>query len=229
MGTTIQAGNNYTSVTTSKTRFTKGPGEVTEAQGSMDSVSLGGAGAPPEGSQPVRFRDLDAATRSDYKETVQSLAGDGRLYVREDNGSLRRADPMEIKERLDHGQPVELVSRVASEREASGSSYSDGASKDRGVFSGGWNISQTNRSSSSSERVYYTSSPVNEWDSLEFASQGAGVKGVALLPASGNSVVISSTYEHEWNRRAHEQWGFFTEKTTVTNAGGFVRTHHTAD
>lgn len=230
MGTTIQAGSNFSSVTSSKIRFTKGPGQVTEEMKvATDLVSLGQAQAQPEVNQPVRFRDLDAATRSDYKETVKSLAGDGRLYVREDNGTLRRADPMEIKERLDGGQPVELVSRVASQSDHSGSSYSHDASKQRGIFTSGWNIAESGRSSTSSERVFYTSSPVTEWESLEFASEGAGVKGVSVLPASGNSVQISSSYEHEWSRRANEQWGFFTEKNTSTSSDGYSSTRHTAD
>jgi hypothetical protein len=225
MGTTIQTGSNFSSVSTSKLRFTKGPGDVSEVKGSTDSVTLGGSAE----NQPVRFRDLDGATRADYKEAVKSLASDGRLYVREDNGSLRRADPMEVKERLDGGEPVEVVSRVASENQQSGHSRSYEADKQRGLFSSGWNIADSSRTSSSSERVYYTSSPVTEWDSLEFVSQGAGVKGVAVLPASGNSVQVSSSYESEWNRRASEQWGFFTEKSTASSAGGYVNTHHTAD
>ena len=52
---------------------------------------------------------------------------------------------------------------------------------------------------------------------------------MAQLPASGGSVVVSSGYESEWNRRSSEQWGFFTEKNRSTSDGGFVRVNHTAD
>lgn len=226
MGTTIETGSNSSSITTSKLRFTKGPGEVTEVLGSTDRVTLGEV---DHGDRPLRFRDLDRATRSEYKETVKELAEDGRLFVREDSGSLRRADPMEIKERLDHGEPVEVVSQVASESRSSGDSASRLAYKERGIFTGGYENSSSSSHASSSQRVFYTTSPITEWDSLEFASEGRGVLGVSHLPPSGNSVEISSSYEAQWQARANEQWGIFTDKERDSQSSGFVRRHTTAD
>ena len=234
MGTTIDFGTNYSTVTTSKMRFTKGPGEVTEGAGVQvtDNVTFSGATSAPTAQAPAsqtqRFSDLDPATRSSYKDTVKSLATGGRLYVRDDSG-LRRADPMEIKERLDQGLPVEVVSRVASESEAHSSSSGSSNYKERGIFSEGWNIASSNSEGSRSERVFYASSPITEWDSLEFASAGQGVNGVAKLPASGGSVLVSSSYESDWSRRANEQWGFFTDKERSSSAQSHVRINHTAD
>lgn len=219
MGTTIESGGHFATQTTSKMRFTKGPAEVTEDVASADQVVLGQVDSS---DAPARFRDFDAGTRAEYKDTVKTLASQGRLFVREEQG-LRRADPMEIKERLDQGQGLELVTRLASESRSSATSSSSSASKERGLFTGGWNVAESSSRSSSSQRVIYTTSPISEWESLEFASSGAGVQGVPLLPPSGNSVEVSSSFESQWSQRASEQWGFFTDKERQSSAGGFYR------
>lgn len=224
MGTTIESGVQFSSVTTTKGRFSKGPGEVTEVQGMQDSITLG-----QPSDQPVRFRDLDRATRSEYKEALQGLAGAGRIYVRGEQGELRRADPMEIKERLDAGQPVELVTRLGSESESSGRSSSYGFSQERGFFSHGLHETASSSSASSSQKVVYTTSPFSQWDSLEFVCPGQGVQGVAVLPASGNQVLVSSRFESEWNRRSIEQWGVFNTKEELSTASGYTRQNYQAD
>jgi hypothetical protein len=225
MGSTIQAGSSLSSVTTAKSRFTKGPGEVTEAVVATDFVQLG----EPKSEAPLRFRDLDAATRADYKEAVKALASDGRLFVRQEDGSLKRAEPVEIKERLDRGQPVELVSQVASESRTSGHSRSASEYKQRGFFTAGWDSASSSHTHSGTQTVHYTSSPFSEWESLDFASEGKGVRGVAFLPASGNSVQISSQFESQWSESASRQWGIFTQKETTSQASGFVKEQRTAD
>ena len=225
MGITVEVGRTYSNTTTEKPRFTKEMPRLTEAVEIEDSLTLQ---SPDPEFQPSRYSQFDAGTRAIYRDTVKELATAGRLYVKEPNG-LRRADPMEIKERFDHSKPIEVVSRVASQVDSSGSHQSSASSKQRGIFTEGYNLSSSSDNRSRTERVFYGSSTISEWDSLEFASSGQGVQGVALLPASGGSVVVNDSYESNWASNASRQWGVFTEKNTSENNGGYTRVNRTAD
>lgn len=231
MGITVSYGSSYSSTTSTRGRLEKGPGAPTEQiqQTAQDGFTFSGGPAAAGAPEHTRFKDLDPGDRRAYLQTVKSLASDGRLFVKEDSGSLRRADPMEIKERLDQGKPVQVVSRVASESSSSGSYASGSSYKERGLFTEGWNVASSSSQRSSSERVHYSTSAVTEWDSLEFADEAPGIKGVAKLPASGGSVVVSSSFESEWSSRASRQWGVFTEKSTSESSGGFARGSYTAE
>jgi hypothetical protein len=159
---------------------------------------------------------------SQYKDVTKRLARSGRLYVR-DEGVLRRADPMEIKERLDQGLAVEVVTRHGQTSSASGYYQSNVSSKER-VFYSGYHFADSSSSNSRSEVVNYSSSPITKWESLDWADEEArGVTGVSQLPASGGRVVVCESFESEWNRRTHEQWGVFSIKERNGSSGGYIR------
>lgn len=229
MNTTITTGGVNYSYQTSKPRFTKGETQLENAQaaGAEETFTFSG-NAPQPTEAPTRLRDMDGQTRSQLRDLTKQLAGDGRLFIRDEQG-LRRANPAEIKERLDKGQPIEIVTAEASEQSASGSAYSSCDFKQRGIFTQGYNISDSSRRNQSSTRVFYSSSEIREWDSLEWADDAPGVKGVSRLPASGGSVVVSSNYEHEWSARAEKEWGVFTHKSDVSGGSGYTRVSRRAD
>lgn len=228
MSTTISTGSVGYNVTTSRPRFTKGEQTVDNAEARLSEESVVLSGAAP--TEPVqRFSQLPAETRGAVKDITKKLASDGRLFVRDEQG-LRRANPMEIKERLDKGLPIEVVTREGSENSFSSSAGYAGSDKERGFFTEGYHFADSHRSSSSSTRVFYSASPVTEWDSLEWADLDArGVQGVARLPQSGGSVVVSSDYERSWSSEAHREWGLWNTKSEDSGASGYTRVSHRAD
>jgi hypothetical protein len=181
------------------------------------------APAAPAGHAPLRFSQLGSEERQVAKDTLKQLSRDARVWVR-DNKTLRRADPAEIKERLDRGQPVEIVSRMGSEVNESSSRSYESDWKQRGVFSHGHLYESASSSASRRENVTYTTSPITSWDSLDFVdTDGQGVQGTPFLPASGGSVTISNSYEKEWRNKAEKQWGVFNHKEQTSSNSGHTR------
>ncbi len=240
MNTTIETSRTSQSLTTSRPRVslaTVGLGEAPQPTVSGQTDNLAStfvlsnpADAPAPTYAPaggyngaLRFSQLAPEERQAAKSTLKELSQDARIWVR-DNNSLRRADPAEVKERLDHGQPIEIVTRLGGEvRESSSNSYASDY-KQRGFFTGAHNNTSSSNSAARSERVTYATSPITSWDSLDFVdTDGRGVPGTPFLPASGGSVTVSNSYEQDWQTHSEAQWGFFTQKETVENHSGSTR------
>ncbi len=190
-----------------------------------DTFRLSNPSTPSTSEEVVTKREVQEhhSSAPQYKAITKKLASSGRLYVRDEMG-LRRADPMEIKERLDRGLPIEVVTRTGGSASSSGAHQSYVHSKDRIAYSG-YHFSNSESAHQNHQRVSYTSSPITRWDSLDWADEeAAGVTGVNRLPASGGEVVVSESYESQWSRRASEQWGFFNVKHQDSSSGGYVRT-----
>lgn len=240
MNTTVETSRTSQSLTTSRPRVslaTVGLGDAPtpSVSGQMDNLASTFTLSEPTiqnipsflpaggGNGALRFSQLAPEERQAAKSTLKELSQDARIWVR-DNNSLRRADPAEVKERLDHGQPIEIVTRMGGEvRESSSNSYASDY-KQRGFFTGAHNNTSSSNSASRSERVTYATSPITSWDSLDFVdTDGRGVPGTPSLPASGGSVNISNTFEQNWQTHSEAQWGFFTQKETVENQSGSTR------
>lgn len=242
MNTTIETSTRSHSITTQRPRLslaTIGIGEAptpevtghtadglasTFVLSDPQPVQYAPAPAPaPAGYAPLRFSQLSAEERTAAKNTLKQLSRDARIWVR-DNNSLRRADPAEVKQRLDRGQPVEIVTRLGGEVRESSSRSSEHDWKERGLFTHGHLYSSNSSSASRRENVTYTTSPVDAWDAIDFVdTDGKGVPGTPFLPASGGSVTVSNSYETEWSRHAEEQWGLFNHKETASDASGHTR------
>lgn len=186
-------------------------------------VEYAPAPAPAPSNAPLRFSQLSAEARQVAKDTLKQLSRDARVWVR-DNNALRRADPAEVKQRLDRGQPIEIVSRMGREVSESSSRSSESDWKERGLFSHGHLYESSSSSASRRESVTYSTSPIDAWDALEFVdSEGKGVPGTPFLPASGGSVTISNSYEKQWSSHAEKQWGVFNHKEERSDNSGHTR------
>lgn len=157
-----------------------------------------------------------------YNELLIVLDRNARLFAKEKDGTLRRIEASEAKQRLDDGQEVALVKGLGTEthtKEEVGTSYFDlmgFSSYDR---------EKTNMSSRGKEvNVVYTASPLKNWSDLDFTDRTAkGVPGTPTLPQSGGKALISFSWEKTWvtkteSKRAN---GLFsaTEYSGRTNGG----------
>lgn len=162
---------------------------------------------------------LQTATNK-YNEFLVVLDRNARLFAKEKDGTLRRIEASEAKQRLDDGQEVALVKGLSTEthtKEEVSSSYFDLMG-----FSS-YNREQTNMSSRGKEvTVVYTASPLKNWSDLDFTDKTAkGVPGTPTLPQSGGKALVSFSWEKAWvskteNKRAN---GLFsaTEYSGGTN------------
>jgi len=157
------------------------------------------------------YDDLPSDKQESYMKILKQMDKDARLFV-EYEGKLKRAEPAEIRECLDSGAGIYLVSRVSDESESSYSASSSQGEKIRprilgiiGVESSSY--SSSGSGSSSREYVKATVSKMNKWSSLDFLNEDKkGVPGAALLPKSiveGGSVLISSSFESSWQEKYH--------------------------
>lgn len=222
MSTIVTSGQSFQVDYSSKSKFSSSPAQTASVGTSSVQETFVPSSQGPEVAQT--YQQFDRQTQQSLRSTVKELAEEGRLFVREQDG-LRRANPMEIKERLDHHQPVEVVDAIGSSSESSGSINSSSSFNERGVFGGtGTSKSSYASQSSHSEKITYTTSPISDWGSLEFADLDAkGVQGVAKLPASGSSVLVSSQFESNWQTKAHAEWGFWRNHEVDAQSSGFEK------
>lgn len=171
-------------------------------------------------NQVRRFEDYSTPHRKNLQETVMELAGEGRLYLRRQDNSLGRAEPMHVKEHLDSGLPVEVVTAVGREDLDWQGSMSAHSQRSQGLFSPGWDKAELGISRGTCVKIFYTSSPVRDWDGLGYIAPGPGIQGVAVLPPSGCAVEVQSQFEREWSARSWEQSGFFLVEQKNSNRSG---------
>lgn len=240
--TVIETGSASGNAVSERTRFSKKPPELTEFEGGSqkETVTLThGAPAsppapleeapPPAAAGSVKFADLSGAERSEYKQTLKDLSRQARLWARDEAGNLQRINPANAKERLDAGQAVELVTRLGSESTRSGSRDSYEFSFEHLLVPDDF----TRRSSSADSarvQVFYTSSPISSWDSLDWVDEDArGVPGTPSLPPSGGTATISSSFESSWRKFDQENWGIFRVRTRTEASSGYKTIRQVAD
>ncbi|MFN8608227.1 MAG: hypothetical protein U0931_11895 [Vulcanimicrobiota bacterium] len=167
------------------------------------------------------FQDLPPALQSECKDAVMQLSLAGRLFVR-DQKALHRAEPAQVKERLDSGLPVEVVSRLGQENLGEADSRFSSFVDNGGLFSGSSSRSSCSSEEAHQQTVFYSASPLQRWDSLEWVNlDQPGIPGAACLPASGGSVTTSESFESRWRAHAEEQWGVFSTSSRESSASGW--------
>ena len=123
-----------------------------------------------------------------------------------------------------------MVTRVGSESESKGSSFSATARNENFWISD--DVYRSNSSTrSSTQRVSYTSSPLTAWDSVLWMDDedARGVPGTPKLPASGRPVTVSSEWESSWAKSSAEHHGFLLEKSDHRADSGYQRVSQRSD
>jgi hypothetical protein len=165
------------------------------------------------------FNSLAPADKKACRDTLMALDKNARLFV-DDNGSLKRASAMEIKQCLDNGKNVFLVTSIAGENRED-SSYSSGRSETVGMLTYHDYGFGASSSHSNEKSVYYSASPFSSWDDLAFAdTDKKGVPGTAYLPKSGGKVLVSSEWESNWQSYSYERHGIFRITEESSEKGG---------
>ncbi len=164
----------------------------------------------------------DPESRLCFLQTLRALGTSGRLFIQGEHG-LQRAEPMQVKEQLDRGLPVELVTSYASESYVSREHASREAQRSRGLFSAGYDHFHRGTKNEEIVKTVYGTSPFRSWDSLFFATPGEGVRGVPVLPRSGNRVTVSYQFEQSHLSISNEQWGFLEDNNFSQNSQGLIR------
>lgn len=171
---------------------------------------------------PKTFDQYDPESRGCFIQELKLLGSSGRLFIQGERG-LERAEPVQVKEHLDRGLPVELVTSYASESYTTSGRGASHSHRARGIFSAAYDHFQAGSQSEEVLKVIYGTSPFRSWDSLFFATPGEGVRGVAVLPPSGNSVTVSAQFEQSYLGISTEQWGFLEDNNFSRNSEGQTR------
>lgn len=228
---TIQSGTSASRTQTEKVVFAKESTKEAEAQSTGETFSFSApqqevaytpgpaAGAPKSG-----LASLGAEDRTEVRRIMKDLNKKARLFARNDKQQLVRIAPGTAKELLDNGKPIEVVTRVGNEVRQSGNSYASHAT-DAHFFIADNHYRSNSSSSSRTETVQYTSSPISDWDSVLWMddADAKGVPGTPTLPASGGSVVVSSDFESRWAKSSEEYSGFFRVDTDQRNNSGYTK------
>lgn len=222
------------SATTTGTRMFPGmkvkvDGGTVETKSDSVSITIPGSTAPAQAdevfsdnSQAVKYSSLSPEQKAAYKDAIMTLNKNARLFV-SDNSGLRRAAPVEVKNALDNGREVFVVTGLASEAE-SRSSYSREMSNTQGFLNFHDYKFASYSSNGSDGYVYYSASPLSCWDDLDFADlDGKGVPGTSRLPASGGRAHISSEWESNWQRETSKTHGIFRIHDDSSVEGGSER------
>lgn len=227
MNTIITSGRTSSQVTTGRTRFTKEEPRVTDASvRSLESTVVISDAArkaaqvpEPALTPPVAPAAEPKAAPEGMKELVFKLNKEARLFVRNGDG-LHRAAPAEVKHRLDRGLPVEIVTRLGRESQESSTDSSYSTFDDHLLNRADQSYAEDS-SRSCQQYVHYATSPVDNWDDMEWVDDGErGVPGTAHLPPSGGCVQMSRTWEHTWQSSSEEHWGFFRAHDRYSDASG---------
>lgn len=165
-----------------------------------DSAHLNTSGAPVQAGLAC----LPADKRGEYARILKAMHLNGQLFV-EDQGRLRRANPIEIRQQLDgEDSKAVVVTALATQSEFSAEARDEFSAQAGGLLL--WMDASAQRQASdrfgASETIQYTSSPLKSWTDLEFAVPDAGVTGTPFLPASGGSVSRSQHWENQWLDRS---------------------------
>ncbi|MGE0490690.1 MAG: hypothetical protein AB7S38_15905 [Vulcanimicrobiota bacterium] len=238
----VETGASSASSTSEKVRFAKGDATVTEESLAQqhESVTLSVPQNAPTTAAPTpnpapastgsTYASLDPAQRATFRSALQELDKSARLWARNEHGQLERIHAATAKERLDGGQPVEVVTRIG--HQSSNSSASAYFQHYDGHLINPADISRNSSShSEGTVRAEYTASPLHDWESLEFfqGDNRAGVPGTPTLPASGQPVTISREFESRWDRLRTENWGIFTTNNITSSDGGYTRLREVAE
>lgn len=234
----VTSGSTIKQTTLEKTPFSKEPANVTSASSQENYETFTASQAPAEDvsarlraasvavSAPAAsgFSALSTRDQTDAKKIVKDLSQKARLFARDEEGALVRISPGYAKERLDRGEPVEVVTQIGQETSHSSSSYRSD-SLDVGFFSNdSWG---RNSSSESSEvKATYTSSPLSSWEGLLWHDDEADVKGipgVAKLPPSGSTVTTSKSWEKSWGSYSEMHSGFFGKDVDIRESSRFEK------
>lgn len=233
---TVESGTSGSRVQTQKVIFAGESTKGAESQASGETFSFSTPQAEvayaPQGGQvnAGEFRGLDADDKGEARRIMKDLNKKARLFARNDENQLVRIAPGTAKELLDGGKPIEVVTRVGSQV-----SSESRDSRSTVVDAHFWiadDVFRANSSSSSrTEKVDYTSSPISEWDSLLWMDDedAKGVPGTPVLPGSGQSVVVSNEWESKWAKSSEEYSGFFRVDSDVRNSSGYNRVSSKAE
>jgi hypothetical protein len=235
---TVETGRTGTRVQSEKVVFAKETTKQADTQATGESFNFSTSQqevgyAPQEfapSSGPSGLRGMSSDDRQEVRRIMKDLNKKARLFARNDKNQLARIAPGTAKELLDNGKPIEVVTRVGGQVSSEGRSSSS-----RHVNAHFFIADDVHRSSSSSssktESVEYTSSPINEWDSLLWMDDedAKGVPGTPVLPGSGGSVVVSNEWEHNWSKSSEEYSGFFRVDTDAQSSSGFERVSNRAE
>jgi hypothetical protein len=228
-GSRVQAEKVVFSKESTKQAETQGTGETFQFSTPQAEVSYSSQGLA-NGSAPSGLQALDSTDRGEARRIIKDLNKKARLFARNEDRELVRIAPGTAKELLDSGKPIEVVTRVGNEVQTESRS-SRGRSVDAHFFIADDVFRSESSSSSRSEKVEYTSSPISEWDSLLWMDDddARGVPGTPVLPGSGQSVEISHDWEKSWSKSSEVYNGFFRVDSDVTSSSGFNRISNRAE
>lgn len=182
------------------------------------------------GRATTGLASLSSEDRKEVRDIMKDLNKKARLFARNDKQELVRIAPGTAKELLDHGKPIEVVTRVGNEVKTESRS-SRSRQVDAHFFIRDDVYRSQSSSSSRTEKVDYTSSPISEWDSLLWMDDedARGVPGTPVLPGSGQSVVISNEWENRWSKSSEEYNGFFRVDSDVRDSSGYNKVSNRAE
>lgn len=239
---TVESGSTQTQVSAQRGLLSKKPAEITDGQMVQESVVLSNGGPQGEfapysptqfaqgNSGQVTFRDLDPTERQDAKRIMKDLDQRARLFARDDQEQLVRVSAATAKQLLDQGQEVEVVTRLGSESRSSGSSRRSDWHQEH-IFIPSDHAHSSSSTSSKTVKVEYSSSPINDWDSVLWHGDEdvQGVPGTPQLPASGSPVTISHEWENKWKTNSADHSGFFRVRSKVRSDSGYQTVREVAE
>ena len=240
--TVVTAGSTRSQASQEKPLFSKQPPAVTGASSQENyetftlsqpptqdlSAELRAASFQKSAPAATGFNALSAEDKSEARKIMKDLSKKARLFARNDEGSLVRISPGFAKERLDQGQPVEVVTQLGQERTDTSSSFRSNSTDMHFLSTDRWG--ESSRSQGVEVKANYSSSPLTSWSGLlwEDDADAKGIPGTDKLPASGSKVTVSKSWEKSWDSYSEMHSGFFGNDVDINESSNFKKVVQTA-